>query len=190
MFKANFVRLCAEKGLSPTAVCTAIGLSNSTYSQWSDDSVPRKTTLLKLAEYLEVSVNELLNGPQDPETEFDTVDKIHELCRQHHTNPRDMCKAIGIHDCFTTQYRTAGDSDKTIHIAEEELQKIADHFGVTVDYLLGNEEKEKALPSPAQSLNETEAELVKAFRAAAPETQDAVLRVLQIETGRTQKKDA
>ena len=72
----------------------------------------------------------------------------------------------------------------------ETLLKIARYFGVTVDYLLGNEEKEKALPSPAQSLNETEAELVKAFRSAAPETQDAVLRVLQIDTGRTQRKDA
>lgn len=115
MFKENFVRICAEKGLSPTAVCTAIGLSNSTYSQWSKDSIPRKTTLLKLAEYLDVSVEELVANPN---------------------------------------------------------------------------QNEKNLPSPAQSLNETEAELVKAFRAAAPETQDAVLRVLQIDMGRTQRKDA
>lgn len=190
MFKQNFVKICTEKGLSPTAVCTAIGLSNSTYSQWAEDSIPRQTTLLKLAEYLGVSSDDLLNGPKEPTIDMteDTVETIHELCRQHHVHPRDMCKAIGIHDCFTTQYRTAGDSDKTIHIPEENLQKIADYFGVTVDYLLGNEEK--ALPSPAQSLNETEAELVKAFRAAAPETQDAVLRVLQIDTGRTQRKDA
>lgn len=181
MFKQNFVKICTEKGLSPTAVCTAIGLSNSTYSQWTEDSVPRQTTLLKLAEYLEVSVDELLNGPQEPTSDIteDTVETIHELCRQHHTNPRDMCKKIGIHDCFTTQYRIAGGSDNTIHIAEEDLQKIADYFEVSIGYLTGTAPKGKAFISPTQSLDLTQREtnLILRYRQK-PEMQAAVDKLL------------
>ncbi len=106
------------------------------------------------------------------------------LCQKAGKSPNGVAKELGLSSGTVTFWKN-GKIPKS-----DTLKKIADYFGVTVDYLLGNEEKEKALPSPAQSLNETEAELVKAFRAAAPETQDAVLRVLQIDTGRTQRKDA
>ncbi len=59
MFKKNFERICSEKGLSPTSVCVAVGLSNSMYSEWNEKSVPRKTTLLKLADYLNVPMEAL-----------------------------------------------------------------------------------------------------------------------------------
>lgn len=66
MFKENFEKICAEKNLYPTAVCQAIGLAKATYSCWTETSVPRKTTLLKLADYLGVSV-EYLKGETDEE---------------------------------------------------------------------------------------------------------------------------
>ena len=62
MFKQNFERICVEKGYSPTAVCIAVGISKSNYSNWNDDTMPRKTTLIKIAEYLGVSVEELTTG--------------------------------------------------------------------------------------------------------------------------------
>lgn len=60
MFKKNFVNLCIKKGISPSQVCKAIGLSNSVYSQWDDNSVPRRTTLKKIADYFGVSPESLL----------------------------------------------------------------------------------------------------------------------------------
>ena len=60
MFKKNFINLCNAKGLSPSFVMNAIGLSAATYSCWTDESVPRKTTLLKLADYFGVTVEDLL----------------------------------------------------------------------------------------------------------------------------------
>lgn len=110
--------------------------------------------------------------------------RFESLCQKNGEKPTPLVKKLGIPAGSVTSWKNGS----VPHHGT--LLKIADYFGVTVDYLLGNEEKEKALPSPAQSLNETEAELVKAFRAASPETQDAVLRVLQINTGRTQRKDA
>lgn len=60
MFKRNFERICFEKGLAPSAVCEAIGLSRSAYSGWNDLSVPRKGTLDKLSVYLQVPLSSLL----------------------------------------------------------------------------------------------------------------------------------
>ena len=60
MFKDIFIELCVKKGVAPTSVCTAIGLSKAAYSLWTEESIPRKTTLFKLAEYFGVSVDYLL----------------------------------------------------------------------------------------------------------------------------------
>ena len=69
MFKRNFIRICAERGVAPTAVLKNIGLSNATFSCWTDESVPRETTLLKLSDYLDVTVEDLL---RDPDEQFTT----------------------------------------------------------------------------------------------------------------------
>ena len=60
MFKKNFEKICADRNIAPTRVCSDIGLSNATYSCWTDESVPRKTTLIKLADYFGITVEELL----------------------------------------------------------------------------------------------------------------------------------
>ena len=61
MFKKLFTELCNSRNESPTAVCIKLGLSNATYSQWTESSVPRETTLIKIAEYFGVST-EYLKG--------------------------------------------------------------------------------------------------------------------------------
>lgn len=62
MFKDNFIRLCAEKNIAPTAVCKSLGLSNAAFSTWTENSIPRKTTLLKIADYFGVTVDYLMTG--------------------------------------------------------------------------------------------------------------------------------
>ena len=63
MFKQNFIKICSERGIAPTAVLKEIGLSNATFSCWKDDSVPRQTTLVKIANFFGITVEELLSGP-------------------------------------------------------------------------------------------------------------------------------
>ena len=65
MFKENFVRLCAEKGVAPSVVCQQIGLSNAAFSAWDEKSIPRKTTLIKIADYFGVTVDYLLTGEKE-----------------------------------------------------------------------------------------------------------------------------
>ena len=52
MFKEKFIEVCSKKGVSPTSVCIAVGLSNAAYTQWSETSTPRRTTLIKICDYL------------------------------------------------------------------------------------------------------------------------------------------
>lgn len=60
MFKKNFEILCAKRNVAPTSVCREIGLSNAAYSCWDENSIPRKTTLMKIANYFGVTVEDLL----------------------------------------------------------------------------------------------------------------------------------
>ena len=64
MFKQRFIRLCNDKGVSPSAACAAIGLSNATFSCWTETSIPRKATLMRIADYFGVSVDYLLGNVQ------------------------------------------------------------------------------------------------------------------------------
>ena len=60
MFKENFIRLCNERGEPPTVVCQKIGVTSSAFSKWTDESVPRRATLMRIADYFGVSVDYLL----------------------------------------------------------------------------------------------------------------------------------
>lgn len=65
MFKENFIKICNDRGTPPTTVCQKIGLSAAAFSKWTDTSVPRKATLYKLADFLDVTVEDLLADPEN-----------------------------------------------------------------------------------------------------------------------------
>lgn len=63
MFWDNFVTLCNQKGKSPNGACAELGFSANTATKWKQGSVPRDTTLRKIADYFGVTVDELLAEP-------------------------------------------------------------------------------------------------------------------------------
>ena len=65
MFKQNFINICIERGVAPTAVLKQIGLSNATFTCWTEDSVPRQTTLTKIADYFGITTEDLLRDPAE-----------------------------------------------------------------------------------------------------------------------------
>ena len=67
MFKKIFIKLCSERGESPSAVCKKIGISSAAFSQWSDTTIPRKVTQQRAADYFGVSVDYLLGETVDIE---------------------------------------------------------------------------------------------------------------------------
>ena len=59
-FFNNIQRLCNEKGISVTALGQELGLSNATTAGWRKGSQPRGKTLKMLADYFEVTVDQLM----------------------------------------------------------------------------------------------------------------------------------
>ena len=63
-FKENFIKLCNQRNESPTSVCKKVNITAATFSCWTDESVPRKATLMRIADYFGITVDDLLAEPQ------------------------------------------------------------------------------------------------------------------------------
>ena len=66
MFWDNFVLLCNQKGKTPNGVCAELHFSAATATKWKRGSLPRDTTLKKIADYFGVSVSYLLGATDEP----------------------------------------------------------------------------------------------------------------------------
>lgn len=60
MFYTNFVKLCNQKGVSPSAAAEEMGFQRSVVTRWSKGVAPRAATVAKVADYFEVAPEELL----------------------------------------------------------------------------------------------------------------------------------
>jgi len=61
VFYHNYLALCRQNNVSPTAAATQMGFSRSAVTKWSRGSIPHKYVLQTIAEYFGVSVDELLS---------------------------------------------------------------------------------------------------------------------------------
>lgn len=64
-FYNKFILLCNEKGVSPTNVAKAIGISTPNVTYWKNGSIPKGETLQKLAAYFGISVGSLLGEEKE-----------------------------------------------------------------------------------------------------------------------------
>lgn len=69
MVKENFKWLCDTHGLAPTTVMKDIDVSYTSYLAWKKDTLPRPSTLKKIADYFDVSVDWLKE-----DHDFDNID--------------------------------------------------------------------------------------------------------------------
>lgn len=69
MFWNNFVTLCNGKGISPNCACAELGFSTAIATKWKNGAVPRDTTLKKIADYFNVSVDYLLGKTEVSEAD-------------------------------------------------------------------------------------------------------------------------
>ena len=67
-FYDRYINLCASVNKSPSKVAEEIGLSRPAVSSWKTGKAkPSDVTLLKIAEYFNVSINYLLGESEEPE---------------------------------------------------------------------------------------------------------------------------
>lgn len=76
MFWENYVRLCAEKGQSPTQTAIDLGYSSAMPTRWKNGGIPRKGTLEKIADYFNVTPQDLLNDPAPSKLHREEGEKI------------------------------------------------------------------------------------------------------------------
>jgi len=66
MFKKIFIDLCNQKNEAPSVVCRKVNITPATFSCWTDDSIPRRATLQRIADYFGVTVDYLLGKEETP----------------------------------------------------------------------------------------------------------------------------
>ena len=82
-----------------------------------------------------------LNFVQDVQNQggkFVFYDVYADLCRQSKKKPSAVAEELGINKSNVSNWKNNGYTPRG-----DALQRIADYFGVTTDYLLGSEDKEK-----------------------------------------------
>ena len=88
MFYDNFLRLCEDRGVSPTRVLTNLGISKGSLSRWRDGGEPLNETKKKIADYFGITVRQLMDGeienaPAPEQSEDDELDEILEEARKN-----------------------------------------------------------------------------------------------------------
>ena len=71
MFKKIFIDLCNQKNEAPSVVCRKVNITPATFSCWTDESIPRRATLQRIADYFGVTVDYLLGKEETPSPKKD-----------------------------------------------------------------------------------------------------------------------
>lgn len=62
MFYSNYVKLCNKLNKAPSAVGEELGFTRASVTGWGNGATPRKSSLIKIADYFGVTVAELMSG--------------------------------------------------------------------------------------------------------------------------------
>lgn len=101
--------------------------------------------------------------------------RIEELCVERDVNITTMCKESGASRASLTDLKMG----RKQGLSTETLLKIAKYFGVSIDYLMGKNGKEKTALDFESGLNKSEDALLRLFRLVPPENQDMVLQMIE-----------
>ena len=99
------------------------------------------------------------------------------LCQKAGKSPIGVAKELGLSSGTVTFWKN-GKIPKS-----DTLKKIADFFGVTVDYLLGNEAKEKGatqMVAPITELSPREVQVALAYRSQDDAVKAAIDKMLAL----------
>ena len=104
----------------------------------------------------------------------DLYKRIHDLCVENHTNITEMCRTSGSPRGSLTDLKMG----RTKTLDTTTLSKIAKHFNVSVDFLLGAEETKKAPTSNKADerirLTQEEADLIAEYRKLTEARKEAI----------------
>ena len=79
VFYDRLLILCAKRGVSPSRAAKDIGLSNAAASGWADGKIPRDTTIVKFANYFNVSPGYMRGEEQKENPTSHKTDEVDDL---------------------------------------------------------------------------------------------------------------
>ena len=101
-------------------------------------------------------------------------ERIEVLCKQKGVNISQMCRDAGVSRGNITDLKY----NRTTELSTRTLGKLSEYFGVTMDCLLGKDEKKPA--DELDGLTPVKAEIIKMISSLSDEQARKALRLLQV----------
>ena len=102
------------------------------------------------------------------------------LCEERGIKGGKMCTDIGMSKGILTDLKMGRQSG----ISAANAQKIASYFGVSVGYLLGEEEKKEAVADNDNDLSDSKKQLLALAESCSEEDAEKLLQMMQILLGK------
>lgn len=109
-------------------------------------------------------------------------DVFSELCQKSGVSANKACIDIGVNRSAVAKWKQGGTPNGTT------LAKMAKYFGVSVDYLLGNEEKPAAEAGDKDVLDEVDVAFYGEYRELTEEDKDVVRDMVRVMRERRKNK--
>ena len=103
-------------------------------------------------------------------------ERITDLCKQKGIKGGKMCTDLGMSKATLTELKMG----RQTGLSATKAQKIAAYLGVSVAYLLGEEETQETKKSPSEELTEGEKMLLELFRKVPENQQQMVLQMISV----------
>ena len=115
MFYDNYLRLCNRRGVSASAAAQEMGLSRAAVTGWAQGNTPRDSTLRRIADYFDVTVDELKADKEKPADEGGLVNSDIDLTE----DLERLAKRPELRRLFSvTKDATKADVEKAVRIIE------------------------------------------------------------------------
>lgn len=168
----RFALLLAENNVTPYRVSKDTGIATATLSDWKNGrSTPKNDKLQKIADYFNVSLD-WLTGNSDYRNVQDLIKSesndngylaFSKLLNERGVTAYKVSKETGVTQSTLSDWKRGRSTPKT-----DNMKKIADYFGVSIDYLMTGKESndENTSTEKDYAKNETERKLLVLCRKA------------------------
>lgn len=131
-FAKNLKYLRDKKNLTQTYLANVLKVSRGTIAMWETKRrEPDLRTLVDIADYFQVSLDDLILRDLTPPEPI-CIKNIKFLCKKHDMTQEDMSGLLG----FKNRSGLCLVGKGKIKLSGENLEKIADYFGITLDQLV------------------------------------------------------
>ena len=112
-FYENCNKCCKDHGTSISAVVTALGYSNGSPTAWKNGAMPKIDVVSDIADYLDVSLDELVYGEE----------RFRERAKEFYSLSEEQFDLLRVFDCIPPdKHQLCIDFLKT-HVAEPEKEE-------------------------------------------------------------------